>query len=246
MFNQMNKCNIAAWSEPGLNLSIKGFSPHPTEYGQSPGATFQDVLPALNGQECRFKRGKAILGFRKIEKRVIIETQTCLATLHETMDRARSRFDHSKRWKTSVKKPSQWAVQEQGAYFQQGQQWSSLYWRSHRWTLDKRNYEKSLKKNLTTHIMIIWSLKMLHILAKQVSKQFRTVGICEEAQPMSRPRTRRLQPGVTRTYSLLRRYRWPLVQIEVKIWRCNTFVTHTTNCLPPNALTHCISIWHDD
>ena len=123
MFNQMNKCNMAAWSEPGLNMSpvwessIKDFSPHPTEYGQIQGATFQDVLPAWNGQEGRFKRGKAILGFRKIEKRVPIETRTCLATLHETIDKARSRFDHSKRWKTSVKKPSQWAVQEQGAYF---------------------------------------------------------------------------------------------------------------------------------
>ena len=33
---------------------------------------------------------------------------------------------------------------------------------------------KALKKNFTIHIMIIWSLKMPHILAKQVSKQFWT------------------------------------------------------------------------
>jgi len=71
----------------------------------------------------------------------------------------------------------------------------------------------------------------------------RSVGICEEAQPMSRPRTRRLQPGVTWTYSLLRRYRWTLIQIEVKICRCNTFDTHTTNCLPPNAIYFYLAWW---
>ena len=143
MFNQTSKCNVAAWSEPGLvpfgESSIKGFPPHPIEYGQSRGTTFQDVFPALNGQECRFERGKAILCFHKTEKRVPIETWTCLSTPHETMDKARSCFDHSKRWKNSVKKPSQWAVQEQGAYFYQGQHRPSLYWRSCRWTLDQRN-----------------------------------------------------------------------------------------------------------
>ena len=71
----------------------------------------------------------------------------------------------------------------------------------------------------------------------------RSVGICEEAQPMSRPRTRRLQPGVTWSYSLLRRYRWTLIQLEFKICRCNTFDTHTTNCLPPNAIYFYLAWW---
>ena len=108
LFNQINKCNIAAWSEPRLNLSpiwessIKGFSLHPTEYCQSRGGNFSRSSSSIKwpghyGQECRFKRGKVILSFHKIKKRVPIETRTCLATIHETMDKARSHFGHSKK-----------------------------------------------------------------------------------------------------------------------------------------------------
>ena len=49
--------------------------------------------------------------------------------------------------------------------------------------------------------------------------------------------------AATRCDSLLRRYRWTLVQLEIKIWRCYTFVTHTMNCLPRTAFYFYLAWW---
>ena len=75
-------------SEPGGNFSRSS---------SSSSSSSSIKWPGHYGQECRFKRGKVILSLHKIKKRVPIETRTCLATIHETIDKARSHFGHSKK-----------------------------------------------------------------------------------------------------------------------------------------------------